>query len=193
MNQKRFITLSFSYSVALVISILVYVTHFWFHELGHISLGFISNFIIGNVPQGLHLVEWHSLAYIPYPTKTKFDLIINNPLYSLGGPLFTIIYGLIIYLSLNYMMKKYKLKNKIVKILILIIFIFYLIEGIIGNFTFGTDNWTGRAIINWSNFPIIDYIYGYHGLILIIMLTLCICYVIQPYLKSFRKFLRKAY
>jgi len=148
------------------------IGHFYFHELGHILLGILSNIILGYIPHGLHLTGWRTLCGFPYPTQTKFDSIINNPLYAFGGPIFTCVWGLLIVFIINKFNQTKEKKRVLINAGSILIILNYFIEAIIGNVLFGTDNWINKPILNWNDYPIFNTIYSYQGLFILIIMTI---------------------
>ncbi len=183
MNFRDYCSLIFSCCISFLIAFVLLISHYYFHELGHIILGFLSNIIFGQIPHGLHLTGWNHLWFLPYPTTTKFDSIINTPLFAFGGPIFTCIWGMLISIIL-YKLNKFKRRFKIfVNIIILLILLIYFMEAIIGNILFGSDNWTNKPILNWDNCPVFSLIYSYLGLFLLMLMTIAFGIILFPYIK----------
>jgi len=184
MNFRHYCTFVFAGFIGFLIAFVLFIGHYYFHELGHILLGLFSNLLLGYIPKGLHLTNWNELWGVPYPTTTKFDSIINTYLFAFGGPIFTVIWGLLLATGL-YKLNRFKGKiNIFVNIMTILILFIYLVDAIIGNILFGTDNWINGPILNWDDYPMFSTIYNYQGLFLLAIMTIAFGIALFPYMKQ---------
>lgn len=161
-----------------ILSIGFIIFQYYFHELGHLILGYASNIVLGYFPLNPHITSWTTLLGIPIPVQIAFKSMLNTPLFSLGGPIFTIIWGLLITWFLYKLIPK---PPKIIfyKVISSIVIVLYFIEAIVGNVLFGTDYpGNNTPLFLFAEHPIIEYLFGFIELILFFILAFGFSYVL---------------
>ena len=143
--MKKTITLFVCIAVALASSVAIYLLNYYVHESGHLITGLIINLYSGN-SQIPYFSLWDNEIGIPYPVQTAG--VPTNAIVALSGPVFSIIYAILVVL-LFYRLKKTqsRINERWFFPLIIAIFLLFTIQTVIGDIIYGGDNWNSSPFI----------------------------------------------
>ena len=170
-----------AFLVSIFLALIIQALGFYFHEAGHIFFGYLTNIVQGFMPSGLSL-KWDFLFFIPYPKQTEFRIIKSNYLASFGGPIFTLLFAvLLLYALRRLQIKRYK-NLKILKCAWFLILVLYLYEAIFSSVIFGTDNWKldRTSVLSYADYPLLQTIVGCTGAVEWAALSVLLYFVLFP-------------
>jgi hypothetical protein len=129
--------------VSFLASIFVYSASFYVHEGGHITYGFLGNFIEDGTITKFTIENWVDapiLKFIKLPQRTKIIEGTGSANFALGGVI------MVILVSIFFAFSYYKLSKSKNKKYVFLIPIVFAIHEISGNIICGTDNFIGLPL-----------------------------------------------